>query len=94
MNDSKLAFTFVGLSPSPAPLPMLWNLSLVILFQLIRPSVSIQLDNSGVTEKAGMSHCEKYSEKLPPFAVPMSTMTLKPTYLEWGGSTQASRKYI
>lgn len=94
MKESKMAFTFVGLSPSPALLPMLWNLSLVIFFQLIRPSVSIQLDNSGVTERDGMSHHEKYLEKLPPFAVPISTMTLMPTYLEWRGSSQASPKHI
>lgn len=59
MKDSRMAVKFISLLPSPAPLLMLWNLSLVIFFQLIRPSASIQLDNSGVTEKAGTIHCEK-----------------------------------
>lgn len=94
MKDSGMAFEFVGLLTSPASLSMLWNLSLVIFFQLIKPSVSIQLGNLGVTEIVGITHCEEHAEKLCPFVVPTSTMTLKPTHLEWRGSNRASAKYI
>lgn len=93
MKDSGMVFLCVGLSPSLSHYQC-HAIYLCLPCSNLQSLLYQSNWKTGGTERAGTIHCEEHSEKQPLFFATTSTMTLKPTHLEWRGSNQASPKYI
>lgn len=74
-----MTLEFLGLPPSPASLPDAVEFIFGYLFPNHKAFCINPARQPGGDRGAGMIHYGKHSGKHPPFVVPTSTMTLKPS---------------